>query len=320
MPIGNAGTSGGGPDRRAHQRRRPGAVTGIAVTAVDNTQRQLAVLARRRRQLERASARPSARRRAAARRRCDHLRPLRSGRRLQRHGRRRHHASRPGTAAPATPGEHSRPDVAGDRARRVQPASPTTTTTAARAGPRLDRRRRQSDRRQLPHRRRPASDQDQQRDRLPVAPGRPVGATSATLSFDYLSDLNAGSGGRVDIQVSNDGGASYTSIGSFTQQHAHRQPAASAPTSAPSSPATPASALRRSASRPGETLLVDNLQIACVIERRRIDRLQQRIGRVGDHGRLRSTMRRCAPARRQRRSWRPKTARTCRQPRSDSRA
>lgn len=42
------------------------------------------------------------------------------------------------------------------------------------------------------------------------------GVNSATVSFNYNSQLNAGKGGRVDLQVSGNGGTTYTTVATFS--------------------------------------------------------------------------------------------------------
>jgi len=74
------------------------------------------------------------------------------------------------------------------------------------------------------------------------------GVTSAMVSFNYDSPLNTGTGGRVDFQVSNDGGTNYTILATFSDTN-NFESEPSAQTSAPMRLPTPAYASRPPASR-----------------------------------------------------------------------
>ncbi|HEV7801125.1 MAG TPA: DUF4347 domain-containing protein, partial [Burkholderiales bacterium] len=90
------------------------------------------------------------------------------------------------------------------------------------------------------------------------------GATSATLSFTYTNSFVAGDTALINLQVSNNGGASYTTLTTFSDVANVGVGTFSTDISAYISASTRIQFVIASTSSPTRTLAIDDVQIACI--------------------------------------------------------
>jgi hypothetical protein len=91
-----------------------------------------------------------------------------------------------------------------------------------------------------------------------------AGVSSATVSFDYQSDLNEGSGGLIYFQVSRDGGSNYTTLAAFSTTNNIGTGTFTADITPYASSNTCIRFMIAAKSNPTKQLTVDNVQIAFI--------------------------------------------------------